>query len=96
MLFRSLRMHAILARFTHAVRAEGGERDRDVWLALTILHKRALSSAYALEQSVLRRLAMLAPCPEKEQQLGLPLDEHIANVVEAMRPIAGELGLRTG
>jgi putative nucleotidyltransferase with HDIG domain len=24
------------------------------------------------------------------------LDEHIANVVEAMRPIAGELGLRTG
>ena len=70
-----LRMHAILARFTHAVRAEGGERNRDVWLALTILHKRALSSAYALEQSVLRRLAMLAPCPEKEQQLGLPLDE---------------------
>jgi len=27
--------------------------------------------------------------------LGLDLDEHIANVIEAMRPIAGELGLRT-
>ena len=27
--------------------------------------------------------------------LGLELDEHIANVVEAMQPIAGELGLRT-
>jgi putative nucleotidyltransferase with HDIG domain len=27
--------------------------------------------------------------------LGLELDEHIANVVEAMRPIAPELGLRT-
>ena len=27
--------------------------------------------------------------------LGLPLDEHIANVVGAMQPIAGELGLRT-
>jgi predicted hydrolase (HD superfamily) len=26
--------------------------------------------------------------------LGLELDEHIVNVVEAMRPIAGELGLR--
>jgi predicted hydrolase (HD superfamily) len=27
--------------------------------------------------------------------LGLELDEHIRNVVESMRPIAGELGLRT-
>jgi putative nucleotidyltransferase with HDIG domain len=30
------------------------------------------------------------------EELGIELDEHIANVVEAMRPIAGELGLRTG
>jgi putative nucleotidyltransferase with HDIG domain len=28
--------------------------------------------------------------------LGLELDEHIANVIEGMRPIAAELGLRTG
>jgi putative nucleotidyltransferase with HDIG domain len=27
--------------------------------------------------------------------LGLPLDEHVANVIAAMQPIAGELGLRT-
>jgi putative nucleotidyltransferase with HDIG domain len=27
--------------------------------------------------------------------LGLELDEHIANVIEALQPIAGELGLRT-
>jgi len=27
--------------------------------------------------------------------LGLSLDEHIANVVSAMQPIAKELGLRT-
>jgi putative nucleotidyltransferase with HDIG domain len=27
--------------------------------------------------------------------MGLELDEHIANVIEAMRPIASELGLRT-
>jgi putative nucleotidyltransferase with HDIG domain len=27
--------------------------------------------------------------------LGVELDEHIANVIEALRPIAGELGLRT-
>ena len=29
------------------------------------------------------------------EELGLELDEHIANVVAAMRPLAGELGLRT-
>jgi putative nucleotidyltransferase with HDIG domain len=29
------------------------------------------------------------------EELGLDLDEHIANVVEALRPIAAELGLRT-
>jgi putative nucleotidyltransferase with HDIG domain len=28
--------------------------------------------------------------------LGLELDEHIANVIEGMRPIGAELGLRTG
>ena len=28
--------------------------------------------------------------------LGLELDQHIANVIEALRPIAGELGLRGG
>jgi putative nucleotidyltransferase with HDIG domain len=29
------------------------------------------------------------------EELELDLDEHIANVIEAMRPIAGQLGLRT-
>jgi putative nucleotidyltransferase with HDIG domain len=29
------------------------------------------------------------------EELGVPLDEHIANVVAALQPIAGELGLRT-
>ncbi len=28
--------------------------------------------------------------------LGLELDQHIANVIEGMRPVAAELGLRTG
>jgi putative nucleotidyltransferase with HDIG domain len=32
---------------------------------------------------------------EGAELLGLELDEHIANVIEALRPIAGELGLRT-
>jgi putative nucleotidyltransferase with HDIG domain len=29
------------------------------------------------------------------EELGIDLDQHIANVVEALRPIAGQLGLRT-
>jgi predicted hydrolase (HD superfamily) len=32
---------------------------------------------------------------EGAKLLGLELDEHIANVVAAMQPIAPELGLRT-
>src|SRR5881398_1075970 len=32
---------------------------------------------------------------EGAELLGLELDEHIANVVEALQPIAGDLGLRT-
>ena len=41
-----LQMHSALAKVTRAVRAERGELDREVWLALTILQKRALSSAF--------------------------------------------------
>ncbi len=33
---------------------------------------------------------------EGAEELGVDLDEHIAFVVAAMRPIAAELGLRTG
>jgi putative nucleotidyltransferase with HDIG domain len=33
---------------------------------------------------------------EGAEDLGIELDEHIAFVIDAMRPIAGELGLRTG
>jgi putative nucleotidyltransferase with HDIG domain len=29
------------------------------------------------------------------EELGIDLDEHIANVIDFMRPVAGELGLRT-
>ncbi len=30
------------------------------------------------------------------EELGIELDQHIRNVVEALQPVAGELGLRTG
>jgi superfamily II DNA or RNA helicase len=66
------RMHALLAEFTRAVRSE--HHSEDVWLPLSILHKRALSSAQSLAISVERRLAMLTP--ERRNgfwQLDLPL-----------------------
>ena len=69
------RMHALLADFSRAVRAERGNGSRDVWLALAVLHKRAYSSAHALHQSVARRLATMEP-EDGGQQLLLPLDLH--------------------
>jgi len=70
------RMHALLARFAQAVRAEHGDRNRDTWLALTTLHKRALSSARSLQESVQRRLTGLSAAGgDLPDQLTLPLDD---------------------
>lgn len=75
-----MRMHAMLARYTDAVRAERGERRQgEAWLALAVLHKRALSSAWSLAQSVERRLAALSAAPPAPDgigdQLALPLGD---------------------
>jgi superfamily II DNA or RNA helicase len=70
------RMHALLADFSRLVRAERGDASRDVWLALAVLHKRAYSSAYALQQTVARRLAAMEPEGDDARQLPLPLDSH--------------------
>jgi superfamily II DNA or RNA helicase len=70
------RMHAQLAAFERAVRAERGEADGDAWLALAVLRKRAFSSAYALHLSIARRLDTLTPATRWPAQLSLPLDEH--------------------
>lgn len=70
------RMHALLARFARAVQNERGDTAA---LALSVLHKRALSSARSLEQSVARRLTALAGCSPRDDtsafQFSLPLDE---------------------
>jgi len=71
-----MRMHALLAAFTHVVRRERGDQSREVWLALSVLHKRALSSAHSLEQSVARRLSALGSTPAGQlHQLALPLGD---------------------
>ena len=68
------RMHALLVEFSRAVRAERGEGHRDMWLALAVLHKRAYSSARALQQTIARRLAAMEPESDVAAQLALPLD----------------------
>jgi len=64
------RMDAALAAYGAAIQAER----RDSVLALSVLHKRALSSASSLAESVERRLRALGPHDDAvEQQLALPL-----------------------
>jgi superfamily II DNA or RNA helicase len=70
------RMHARLADFERAVRAERGDANRDAWIALAVLRKRALSSAHSLHVSISRRLDAMAPEAGRPAQLLLPLDEH--------------------
>jgi superfamily II DNA or RNA helicase len=65
------RMQAALRTYTEAVRQEHGER----CLALAVLHKRALSSAWALAQSVSRRLEALSATSADALQLRLPIDD---------------------
>ena len=80
------RMHAMLARYSDAVRAE--ERVADAWLALSVLHKRALSSAWSLAQSVERRIAALSAADDAghdavAQQMALPLGDPQGELVTA-------------
>src|SRR5439155_21590320 len=54
------RMHALVAQFSRAALADGGDKagdDAALWLALAVVNKRALSSAKALQYTVERRLA---------------------------------------
>jgi superfamily II DNA or RNA helicase len=66
------RMHAVLAEFTRAVRSE--HDFGAAYLPLSVLHKRAFSSARSLELTVLRRLDALGSEPSGGfRQLVLPL-----------------------
>jgi superfamily II DNA or RNA helicase len=78
------RMHALLGRYSAAVRAER----HDGWLALSVLHKRALSSAWSLAQSVERRL--LSPSADRPigGQLVLPLGDPDGDRATADEPPA--------
>jgi superfamily II DNA or RNA helicase len=65
-------MHRLLSEFTRTVWLE--HRSPDAWLSLSVLHKRALSSAQSLQLSINRRLETLAAeCDPETVQLLLPL-----------------------
>jgi superfamily II DNA or RNA helicase len=89
------RMHAALAAFTRAVRRERSVMDRHAWLMISLLHKRALSSAHALAASVERRLRLLeAPAADGPDQLLLPLDDETGELDAAdAAPMWGEPAL---
>ncbi|OFV91760.1 MAG: hypothetical protein A3G76_14310 [Acidobacteria bacterium RIFCSPLOWO2_12_FULL_65_11] len=68
-----------------------------IWLALSVLHKRALSSARSLQRSVERRLAALASRgADEEGQIQLPLIDTTGELTTADLPPAWPpaLGLR--
>ena len=83
------RMHAQLQRYAAAVRAEHGQsRGEATLLALGVLHKRMVSSAWSLEQSVDRRLRAMAASSKSEEgeQLTLPLGDQWGEIIDADRP----------
>lgn len=78
------RMHAALAAFSRAVRQEQPDPSRSTWLLLSLLHKRAFSSAFALGASAERRLRWLDEgCPPAGTQLSLPWDDDGGELEEA-------------
>jgi superfamily II DNA or RNA helicase len=83
------RMQALLADFSRAIRQqpERLHSNHDVWLALSVLHKRALSSAWSLLQSINRRLATLTSVEEPtSSQLELPLFDLAGELSSADEP----------
>jgi superfamily II DNA or RNA helicase len=89
------RMHAMLTRYTDAVRAEDHARGVDALLALSVLHKRALSSAWSLARSLERRLAALsAESRTLATQIALPLGDPQGELIAADEAPAWPTDLR--
>jgi len=87
------RMRTRLDAFAAAVRAERGDGNRDMWIALALLRKRAFSGAMSLYLSVTRRLEALAGLAPAASQPLLPLDDHgestDADDAPAWQPVLG-------
>jgi superfamily II DNA or RNA helicase len=68
-------MHGRLQEYASAVWRERGARSAAAWLAMTVLLKRAASSAWALRRSIDHRLALLGSGELPPAQPGLPFGE---------------------
>ncbi len=82
-------MHALLSRYGDALRADMRRQLRgEALLALSVLHKRALSSAWSLARSVERRLEALSPdaAAQQGEQLALPLGDVSGDLVRDDEP----------
>jgi superfamily II DNA or RNA helicase len=90
------RLHAQLMRYADAVRAERRPSRGDTLLALGVLHKRMLSSAWSLAQSVDRRLSALQIPGDADagEQLPLPLGDPAGELTDADQPPEWPLSLR--
>jgi superfamily II DNA or RNA helicase len=89
------RMHAMLTRYADAVRADNSTSGADAWLALSVLHKRALSSAWSLARSLERRLAALsAEDGSPSTQMALPLPDPQGELIAADEAPAWPADLR--
>jgi superfamily II DNA or RNA helicase len=92
-----LRLHTHLMRYAAAVRAERRQsRGAETLLALGVLHKRMLSSAWSLAQSVERRLQAIAAGDDTDdgEQLMLPLGDPAGELTDADQPPAWPSTLR--
>jgi superfamily II DNA or RNA helicase len=90
-------LQELLDDFSRTVRAERGDSNLDVWLALFVLHKRAWSSARSLELSILRRLEGLDPeAAGVADQVPLPFpdEESKADPTDQSPPWSPHLELR--
>jgi superfamily II DNA or RNA helicase len=90
-------MHAALRALTAAIEREGADRDPRTWLMLTLLHKRACSSPFALAESARRRLDGLEDrTGDASTQLLLPLDDAGEQDESDAAPVWTQPALRDG
>jgi superfamily II DNA or RNA helicase len=68
-------MHTALTSYAQRVWRQGGESARVARLAMTVLLRRACSSAHALARSIERRLRLLTDAADPTWQLTLPFDD---------------------
>src|SRR6266542_3907446 len=90
----ALLRHALAVEASTRYYARKFGEDEELWGVATLLH----DFDYEMHPTLDKHPQDGAPILREEgypEEIGVELDEHIRNVVAALQPIAGELGLRT-